>query len=232
MVVKDDGKEIGRVTADKDGKWSFTPTTGLPEGVHKLTAEATDAAGNTSVPSERYDFSVIPNGDDYPATVDTKSPVTNYTVVLDTSGSMSGTGITSAKTALLNMMNTIVSMGAKATLNLITFADSATDKGTFTFSKATDTGYTDLLKVVNALSAVGGTNYVSALTKATANITAEMTAGTVANKQVFFISDGNPTTSPTAAQLTTWQNLMANPPGGNSSIPVTTIGLGSGISDD
>lgn len=119
----------------------------------------------------------------------------------------------------------------KATLNLITFADSATDKGTFTFSKATDTGYTDLLKVVNALSAVGGTNYVSALTKATANITAEMTAGTVANKQVFFISDGNPTTSPTAAQLTTWQNLMANPPGGNSSIPVTTIGLGSGISD-
>ena len=43
-----DGNKIGEATADENGKATITPTVDIPEG--NVTAKATDAAGNVSVP--------------------------------------------------------------------------------------------------------------------------------------------------------------------------------------
>lgn len=57
VIIYDDNVEIGRVTTT-DGNWSFTPTTPLGEGAHSLTLTTTNSAGNTSVPSDAFEFSV------------------------------------------------------------------------------------------------------------------------------------------------------------------------------
>ncbi|MDU7390517.1 Ig-like domain-containing protein, partial [Atlantibacter hermannii] len=48
VVIYDNGTEIGSVTVDENGNWSFTPETALDDGEHAFTVEVTDAAGNTS----------------------------------------------------------------------------------------------------------------------------------------------------------------------------------------
>ncbi|WP_064576012.1 Ig-like domain-containing protein [Cupriavidus gilardii] len=49
---------LGTVTADGSGNWTFTPTTPLADGGYSLTAVATDAAGNTSLASTAFDFTL------------------------------------------------------------------------------------------------------------------------------------------------------------------------------
>lgn len=49
---------IGTGQADGSGSWSFKPTIPLPDGNYSLTATATDAAGNTSIPSPSFSFTV------------------------------------------------------------------------------------------------------------------------------------------------------------------------------
>ncbi|MEW5558967.1 Ig-like domain-containing protein, partial [Enterobacter asburiae] len=56
VTVYDGDKVLGSVVADKDGNWSYTPTTNLIEGTHSITATATDAAGNVSEPSDNWGF--------------------------------------------------------------------------------------------------------------------------------------------------------------------------------
>ncbi|WP_235216819.1 kelch repeat-containing protein, partial [Archangium violaceum] len=46
-----DDREAGTATANATGAWSLTLTIALEEGIHQLTATATDEAGNTSPPS-------------------------------------------------------------------------------------------------------------------------------------------------------------------------------------
>src|SRR5690606_36188925 len=48
VVVSVDGMDVGMVTVGQDGTWSFTPPAPLTEGMHTITATATDAAGNSS----------------------------------------------------------------------------------------------------------------------------------------------------------------------------------------
>ncbi|AMO97150.1 hypothetical protein CFter6_4560 [Collimonas fungivorans] len=45
-----DGNEVGSIVADADGNWTITSSE-LPDGPHKFTATATDAAGNVGLPS-------------------------------------------------------------------------------------------------------------------------------------------------------------------------------------
>ncbi len=66
VTIMQGGVEIGTATAAADGQWSFTPATELAEGDYTFTATATDAAGNTSVPSA-----------DFALTVDTTGPSQN-----------------------------------------------------------------------------------------------------------------------------------------------------------
>src|SRR5690606_5455844 len=46
VTVYVDGTAVGTVTADADGKWTYTFTTALPDGAHQITTDAKDAAGN------------------------------------------------------------------------------------------------------------------------------------------------------------------------------------------
>ena len=52
VIIRDSGIQIGRVVADHNGNWSFTPTNPMAEGNHTFTIVVLDAAGNASVPSE------------------------------------------------------------------------------------------------------------------------------------------------------------------------------------
>ena len=56
VTVYDNGVELGSVTADASGNWSFTPAAPISEGPHAFTVDATDAAGNTSVPSDAFNI--------------------------------------------------------------------------------------------------------------------------------------------------------------------------------
>ena len=49
---------LGEVVAGGDGKWSFTPATGLSEGAHVLTATVTTLANGESGHSSEFDFSI------------------------------------------------------------------------------------------------------------------------------------------------------------------------------
>ncbi|GEP98254.1 Ig-like domain-containing protein [Chitinophaga cymbidii] len=47
-----DGVKAGTVTADANGKWTYTVTPALADGPHTISVTTTDAAGNTSAASE------------------------------------------------------------------------------------------------------------------------------------------------------------------------------------
>lgn len=52
VTVFDGTTELGTVSVGDTGTWTFTPSNGLGEGSHSLTATVTSPAGNTSPPSE------------------------------------------------------------------------------------------------------------------------------------------------------------------------------------
>ncbi|MBK5143706.1 Ig-like domain repeat protein, partial [Budviciaceae bacterium BWR-B9] len=55
VKIYDNGALLGSTVADSTtGKWTFTPSTPVPEGENKFHVTATDAAGNTSVPSADF----------------------------------------------------------------------------------------------------------------------------------------------------------------------------------
>ncbi|MEH5099026.1 Ig-like domain-containing protein [Atlantibacter hermannii] len=80
VVIYDNGTEIGTVTADENGNWSFTPETALTDGEHAFTVNVTDAAGNTS-PSTAAGSIII----------DTTPPGASDIVITDNTGPVSGT---------------------------------------------------------------------------------------------------------------------------------------------
>ncbi|WP_164478885.1 Ig-like domain-containing protein [Methylophilus methylotrophus] len=58
VTLYDGSTKIGTTVADKDGKWTFTPTSDIAKGLHNYTVTATDNAGNTSVPSDNYAYTL------------------------------------------------------------------------------------------------------------------------------------------------------------------------------
>lgn len=58
VTIRLDGNSIGTAVADSNGAWSFTPATPINNGSHTLTVVATDAAGNSSLPSGGFTFTV------------------------------------------------------------------------------------------------------------------------------------------------------------------------------
>jgi hypothetical protein len=58
VVIYDNGDVIGRVEADENGNWTFTPSIPLTEGDHSLNYEVVDQAGNVSEKSDSLDFKV------------------------------------------------------------------------------------------------------------------------------------------------------------------------------
>ncbi|MBH9993783.1 MULTISPECIES: Ig-like domain-containing protein [Bartonella] len=62
--IYDNGKLIGSAEIDKNGDWSFTPSTGhgLADGVHEWIARPVDKAGNEGQPTPAYKFEVDTKG--------------------------------------------------------------------------------------------------------------------------------------------------------------------------
>ncbi|QBH94949.1 hypothetical protein EKN56_00085 [Limnobaculum zhutongyuii] len=58
ITITDGGKVIGSTVIDENGAWTFTPETPLEEGAHNIVVTETDKAGNTSDPSDSFEFVV------------------------------------------------------------------------------------------------------------------------------------------------------------------------------
>ncbi|MCT4707643.1 Ig-like domain-containing protein [Enterobacteriaceae bacterium H16N7] len=58
VVIYDDGKAIGSVTANDKGNWTFTPETPLADGEHSITAAEVGADGTPGAQSPATDFTV------------------------------------------------------------------------------------------------------------------------------------------------------------------------------
>ena len=58
VTILDGDTVLGTAVADDSGHWSYTPASDLGEGSHSFTATATDAAGNTSEPSDAFELVV------------------------------------------------------------------------------------------------------------------------------------------------------------------------------
>lgn len=58
ITVLSDGQAIGTTIVGAGGSWSFTPSAALGNGQHTLTVTATDSAGNTSLPSGGFTYTV------------------------------------------------------------------------------------------------------------------------------------------------------------------------------
>ncbi|MCE4073648.1 MULTISPECIES: Ig-like domain-containing protein, partial [Pseudomonas] len=65
VTIYDNGSVLGSVMADANGAWSYTPTTGISEGDHNFTVDATDKAGNTSVKSDVFSLTTDYTPPDY-----------------------------------------------------------------------------------------------------------------------------------------------------------------------
>ena len=81
VIIRDNGVEIGRATANAAGKWSFEPKLPLGLGNHSLTATAVDAVGNVSKPSDAFDLTLIDAG---------MPPAPAITAVVDDVGTIKG----------------------------------------------------------------------------------------------------------------------------------------------
>lgn len=79
ITLYDNGKNIGSTVVNSDGSWTFTPTSDLAEGLHQITASATDPAGNTG-----------PDSEDFILTIDTIAPDAPVLQVMDSVGNIQG----------------------------------------------------------------------------------------------------------------------------------------------
>lgn len=79
LHIFDNGVEIGQVTIDANGNWSFTPSSPLADGTHKFTVSASDGTGSSDM------------SDSWEIIVDTLAPdAPVVTEVTDDSGSIKG----------------------------------------------------------------------------------------------------------------------------------------------
>ncbi|SQC91457.1 Uncharacterised protein [Cedecea neteri] len=72
LTIFDNGLPIGQVTVGNDGNWTFTPTNAMGEGLHTITLQQTDPAGNVSTITVGPTFTVDTIPPD-PVTIDTVS---------------------------------------------------------------------------------------------------------------------------------------------------------------
>lgn len=97
ITIYENGGLAGITTVQPDGTWTFTPTL-LADGPHKFTATATDAAGNTGIPSAGFTLTVdnLPPTQPLPPTItDDVNPITGVVtngMTNDTTPTFSGTG--------------------------------------------------------------------------------------------------------------------------------------------
>jgi len=144
---------------------------------------------------------------------------TNYNLafIVDTSGSMSSTGIEATKASLATTFQALLA-DAKATgvgtVNVL-LVDFATQVKSTVAVTLNDAGLKTLLNALSGMSADGGTNYEDAF-KTTANWFQSLkNAGVTGTNQTYFLTDGQPTYYQTGEQT--------NPALANSSVKLDTL---------
>ncbi|KRG67331.1 hypothetical protein ABB27_10790 [Stenotrophomonas terrae] len=209
VIIRDHGVEIGRVQADAEGKWTFTPAANLAEGAHVLTAESVTVDGKISQPSDRFDFSVVQNGDDYPSELGSGEVKFNTTLVIDNSGSMA-TPIASVKEALKKLASEylLAADGAPIMLTMLTMANTTPVK--YAFSSSSDADYIKYIAAVDALGGYGAPSYETAIKAAMNSIKADHLLGN-GPSQVFILGDAQNSLSQATADQ--WQAMLLNPTG-------------------
>ncbi|MER2997777.1 Ig-like domain-containing protein, partial [Pontibacter populi] len=128
VKVFEGSTQIGTATAGTNGSWSFVPGTALTEGEHKLTAEATDVAGNTSASSAVRSF-----------TIDTKAPETTIASAPPT--------ITNSKSAEFSFTSNETGVTYEASLDGAPFA---TVSNPVTFNNLQDGSHTFKVRAIDA----------------------------------------------------------------------------------
>ncbi|HBN5340007.1 TPA: BapA prefix-like domain-containing protein [Enterobacter cloacae] len=110
VTIFDGNTQIGIVTADGTGAWSFTPETALVEGSHSFTVLATDPQGNVSEVSAPWSVVIDPTAPTVP-TLDTVSDnvpggatgnLTSGQATNDNTPTISGTGQAGSTIHILN----------------------------------------------------------------------------------------------------------------------------------
>ncbi|EMF0720256.1 BapA prefix-like domain-containing protein [Citrobacter freundii] len=98
ITISDNNVEIGTAIVQANGTWTFIPKDPLSDGPHKLTATATDVAGNTGIPSAGFTLTVdnlAPVKPSAPTMTDDANPITGTItngITNDTTPTFSGTG--------------------------------------------------------------------------------------------------------------------------------------------
>ncbi|MCS5452236.1 BapA/Bap/LapF family large adhesin [Enterobacter huaxiensis] len=121
VAIFDNGVQIGTVTANGTGNWTFTPVTGLAEGPHAFTVKATDTLGNVSATSGAYTVTVDTTAPTVPTLDGVEDNVTggivgNITtgqVTNDNTPTLSGTG---ALGSTIHIFNNGVEIGTAPVL--------------------------------------------------------------------------------------------------------------------
>ncbi|HDT6029302.1 TPA: type I secretion C-terminal target domain-containing protein, partial [Enterobacter cloacae subsp. cloacae] len=110
VTIFDGNTQIGIVTADGTGAWSFTPETALVEGSHSFTVKATDPQGNVSLSSNAWSVVVDLTAPAVPVLETVSDNVaggivgnlTTGQVTNDTTPTLSGTGAVGSTIHILN----------------------------------------------------------------------------------------------------------------------------------
>lgn len=110
VTIFDGNTQIGIVTADGTGAWSFTPETALVEGPHSFTVKATDPQGNVSLSSNAWSVVVDLTAPTVPVLETVSDNVaggivgnlTTGQVTNDTTPTFSGTGAVGSTIHILN----------------------------------------------------------------------------------------------------------------------------------
>ncbi|MCE9591656.1 MAG: hypothetical protein K8S99_14160 [Planctomycetes bacterium] len=133
---------VGTATADSFGYWTITSTT-LSDGVHNLTATATDTAGNTSSASTSLVVTIDTTAPDAPAALDLATltdsgPSSSDGITFDTTPTVTGTAEADSTVELFDDVTSVGTATADGS-GAWSITSSALSEGDHTLTaKATD----------------------------------------------------------------------------------------------
>lgn len=221
VEVFNGGVSLGFATVDASGKFTFTPTTSLPDGTIAITTRAKDAAGNTSSSSTSFTFIVDTQAPNAPVIVNVDGKITQNFITTNNKPIITGTA---EPGSIIEFFNGTTSLG---------FATVAAN-GSYTFTPTTnlpDGNYVLSLKTKDGAGNVSASsatfNFVIDVTAPNAPVITSIDGKTTQN---FATSNNRPITLGTTENLaivelfngaTSFAIITANATGGFTFTPAT-----------
>ncbi|RZL50076.1 MAG: T9SS type B sorting domain-containing protein [Pedobacter sp.] len=186
------GVSLGFATVDAGGKFTFTPTTSLADGIVAITTKAKDAAGNTSSSSTSFTFTVDTQAPNAPIITSVDGKITQNFITTNNKPILTGTA---EPGSIIEVFNGTTSLG------FVTVAAN----GTYTFTSSTsfpDGNYILNLKTKDAAGNISSSsanfNFTIDATAPNAPVITSVDAKTTQN---FATSNNRPVTLGTAENL-------------------------------